>query len=136
MIVLEVLAIALGAAVMAVALRVAGRDPVITTRPAPPPPRRTATAPAQLVEVERLLGGVSRAADVHHRLRPVLREIAAARLRRRGVRLDHDCDRARGLLGDELWEIVRPGRPLPGDRFGPGLSGAELRRLVERLETV
>ena len=73
---------------------------------------------------------------MHRRLRPLLRELAAARLRRRGVQLDHDGDRARELLGDELWEIVRPGRPMPADRFGPGLSGSELRRLVERLEAV
>jgi hypothetical protein len=31
---------------------------------------------------------------------------------------------------------VRPGRPLPEDRYGPGLSSAELRRLIERLEAL
>jgi hypothetical protein len=42
--------------------------------------------------------------------------------------------RAQELLGDVLWDIVRPDRPPAEYRVGQGLVGADLRAAVERLE--
>ena len=99
----------------------------------PPPPFR----PAALIELEGLLAHQLTAGDVHSRLRPIVREIAASRLRlATGLDLDTDRDAARQLLGPSVWELVRPDREPPDDRFGPGLGTAELRRVVEALEAV
>ena len=78
--------------------------------------------------------GATREYDLHYRLRPVVREIAAGRLERRGLSLDSGSAAVRELLGDDLWKLVRPDRKPPQDRqaFGPGL--AELRQTVETLE--
>jgi hypothetical protein len=71
--------------------------------------------------------------DLHYRLRPVVREIALARLERRGLRLDSGSAAVRELLGD-LWELVSPDREPPGDRQAPGPGLAKLRQTVESLE--
>jgi hypothetical protein len=42
--------------------------------------------------------------------------------------------RAQELLGDVLWEIVRPDRPSAADSDGRGLAGDDLRTAIERLE--
>lgn len=97
----------------------------------PPEPVRI----AELDRLERAVGlAASRDFDLHTRLRPVLREIAGARLERRGVELDSGSPRARELLGDELWSLTAADSEVPGDRLapGPGLDGIE--RAVERLE--
>jgi hypothetical protein len=74
---------------------------------------------------------------VHLRLRPALREAAAQRLRvRHGVDLDADPRRARALLGDETWELVRPDVKPPSDRFGPGITPAQLGRTLDVLEAL
>jgi hypothetical protein len=79
--------------------------------------------------------GVGNALDFHFLLRPHLRLIAAGLLeRRRGVALDDEPERARRLLGDETWELVRADRPVPADRRGPGLSTDALERVVLSLE--
>lgn len=71
------------------------------------------------------------------RVRPVLREIAAARLKRRyGVDLDREPGRARELLGTSAWETVRPDAEPPADRLGRGPSVASLRTVVDELERV
>jgi hypothetical protein len=67
-------------------------------------------------------------------LRPLLREIAAARLNRRRVRLVRNADEARAMLGDDLWEIVRPGRPRPADPRARGVSLEQLAQMTDRLE--
>jgi hypothetical protein len=74
---------------------------------------------------------------LHHRLRPVLREIAAHRLLRlHGIELDGRPDAARRLLGDEAWEWLQPDRPEPRDRWAPGPPLAELRGVVDALERI
>ena len=74
---------------------------------------------------------------LHVRLRPVLREIAAHRLRKRyGVELADEPGRARELIGSAAWEIVRPERPPPRDRLATGPSFAQLREVVDELEKV
>ena len=71
------------------------------------------------------------------RVRPVLREIAAARLQRRyGVDLDREPVRARELLGTSSWEAVRTDAQPPADRLGRGPSVASLRTVVDELERV
>jgi hypothetical protein len=75
--------------------------------------------------------------DVHHRLRPIVREIAAQRLwRRHAVDLEHDQERAQSLLGDDVWELARHDRPAPSDPFAPGLEIGSMRLVVEELERV
>jgi hypothetical protein len=91
--------------------------------------------PADLVRLERLVvTGRSTAGDVHLRLRPVLQEVASARLRPHGVGLDRDTSEVRRLLGDELWEIVRVDRPWPSEPRAPGLSWDQLTSVIARLE--
>jgi hypothetical protein len=92
---------------------------------------------AQLESVDRLLvAAEGSAADLHERLRPVLREVAATRLRRRGIALDREPERARVLLGERAWEIVRPDREPPADPYARGSSEAELREVVGALEAI
>jgi hypothetical protein len=74
--------------------------------------------------------------DVHYRLRPHLRIVAAHRLERQGVSLDRQPARARALLGAEAWDLVRPDRPEPPSRSARGLDLAGLRRIVERLDAL
>ena len=73
--------------------------------------------------------------DLHFRLRPVLRRIAARVLAtRRGVDLERRPETAQALLGEELWELVRPDREPPKDSTAPGLELGSLRAMVEALE--
>ena len=95
----------------------------------------TPEPPAELERIDRLLVlGSSNSFDLHYRLRPLLRELAAERLHaHHGAELDGDPERACTLLGDELWELVRPDRELE-HRFGRGLSLADAGRIVGTLE--
>ena len=71
---------------------------------------------------------------VDRSLRPLLVPIVAARLGRRGVDMALAPRRAQELLGDVLWEIVRPDRPSAAYRVGRGLAADDLRTAIERLE--
>ena len=71
---------------------------------------------------------------VDRALRPLLVPIAAARLGRRGIDMVLAPRRAQELLGDRLWEIVRPDRPPAAYRVGRGLASDDLRDAIERLE--
>jgi hypothetical protein len=92
--------------------------------------------PPQLERVERATTlGVSNASDLHARLRPLLREAAAARLAAsRGIELDSPAGRA--AVGEDAWELLRTDHEPPDDRFGPGVDEAVLRRVVAILETL
>jgi hypothetical protein len=103
--------------------------------------RRRERPPARPRELAKLEREVSLAAgtsfDLHFRLRPALREVAAHRLgTRHGLALDGGSPEVRTLLGAELWEIVRPDRQPPDDRFAPGLPLGRLRGVLDRLETI
>jgi hypothetical protein len=98
-------------------------------------PGRVRTADLERLEVLVGATGLS-AAETHAMLRPVLREIASAALNRRGVRLAGTPGEARELLGDELWELVRPGRPRPVDGRAPGASLEQLAAMTDRLEAL
>ena len=67
--------------------------------------------------------------DLHHRLLPELREIARTRLERRGLSF------AQEHLG-RWWDLLRPDRPAPEDRHGPGASLADIGTAIARLEQV
>jgi hypothetical protein len=123
------------AAVVAGALVLAALVPRVPSRPRARGARRSAPRPATLERIERVVNaGRQTAGDVHVRVRPLLREIAAPLLRRQGVRLDSEPQRARALLGEELWEIVRRDRPRPRERRDPGLALTDLEELLQRLE--
>lgn len=119
---------------------------VVVTREAYPEQRHSALAgalerkqaegarPAEIERLERELTlAAASAFDLHARLRPTLREIAATRLAVRGLRLDDD---GADVLDEELWELVRPDRPPPTDRHAPGIPPEALRGVVERLEAL
>ena len=76
------------------------------------------------------------AGDLHLRLRPILREIAADGLHRRGVELDAQPQAAEKLLAPETWELVRPDRPRPDDAFAPGLAPKRLDAILDDLEAL
>jgi hypothetical protein len=72
---------------------------------------------------------------LHVRLRPLLRDVAAHRLwSHYGIDLDDEPARASELVGPAAWELVRPDRPTPVDRLGPGLALTELDEVVAELE--
>jgi hypothetical protein len=106
--------------------------------PTPPPrraPRREPSLPQQLVELERLVVSAEASAlQMHAYLRPLLAEIAATRLAARGLRIERLTTEDGGLLGDRLWELVRPDRPFPEDRRGPGVSAQQLASMLDTLE--
>lgn len=108
------------------------------SRARPPAPGGVAppAAPEQLLAVERLVSNASASpVQVHAYLRPVLAEVTNQRLAARGRSLRQLSEPAgRELLGDDLWEIVRPGRAFPEDRYGPGISLATLDVILGRLE--
>jgi hypothetical protein len=87
--------------------------------------------PTRLAGLERMEREVTLARassfDLHFRLLPHLREIATARLERSGKAPSPET------LG-RWWELLRPDRPAPDDRFAPGISEADLRALVADLE--
>jgi hypothetical protein len=98
----------------------------------------TPSEPVELLRMERELElGIANASSAHHRLLPLLRAAAAARLAsRHGVELDRRPDAARALLGEEAWELLRPDRPEPVDRFGRGVPRERVTALIERVESL
>jgi hypothetical protein len=124
-------ALALSAALAAFAalqLRPAGR-------PQPAPRARDDEMPLRLRQIaDDLRESEHSEFGVDRSLRPLLLPIVAARLGRRGVDMALAPRRAQELLGDVLWEIVRPDRPPATYRVGRGLPGDDLRVAIERLE--
>jgi hypothetical protein len=95
----------------------------------------------RLRELERIehdvVQGAANPLDLHRRLRPLLRQIAAHRLAvRHGVALDADDGHALRLLGDDAWALLRPDRELPDERRGPRLDVHEIDAIVARLEAL
>jgi hypothetical protein len=101
------------------------------------PPAKPARPAALLTLERRVLLATETSFEVHYRLRPTLREIAAHRLSgHRGIDLDNDTAAAEAVLGPEAWELVRPDRPPPHDRLAKGKPFAELRAAVDALERI
>jgi hypothetical protein len=101
-------------------------------------PSRSTQRLAELDRTERaVLLSASTAFDLHYRLRPILREIAAQRLAtRRGLSLDSDVEESRAVVGQATWELVRPDREPPHLRFAPGIAAPQLREVVAVLERI
>ncbi len=129
----EIALVVLGAVGVAVALALLPRAPSPRRRRRAVPQR---SRPEQLVRVERLVStaGLS-ALHVHAYLRPVLVEIASRRLAARGLAIEQmRAPGGEGLLGEQLWEIVRPDRPFPEERDARGVSADELSAMLRSLE--
>ena len=101
-------------------------------RQQPPPPRaRDDELPMRLRQIVDVLRESEQSAfGVDRSLRPLLVPIVAARLGRRGIDMALAPRSAQELLGDRLWEIVRPDRT----SVSRSLAGDELREAIERLE--
>ncbi len=99
------------------------------------PVREKHGRPDDLIRLEGQVTLATAAAIDLYRFRPILQEAAAGRLlRRHGVHLEREPDRARRLLGDDAWEIVRPGHDRPREAFAPGLPLDRLTAAVEAIE--
>jgi hypothetical protein len=98
----------------------------------PRPSRAPELALQRDVELSR-----ANALHFHIRLRPVLREIAAHRVRSRyGIELDREPGRARELIPAAAWELVDPHRPPPEDRLALGPTVESLSAVVGDLERI
>ena len=93
-------------------------------------------APSDLRACERLLRlSSSSAGETHHRLAPMLREIAAQRLAAgRRIDMGRDMEAARAAVSAPTWELIRPDRPAPPDRHAAGPSLVELESAIAELE--
>jgi Ca2+/Na+ antiporter len=94
--------------------------------------------PGELLRMERVLGmGVATAGDSHRVLLPLLRTAAAARLASTyGIDLMRSPASAQARLGDDAWDWLRPDRPPPDDRLGPGVPRAVAEMLITRVESL
>lgn len=93
------------------------------------------STPATKVDTVVLLGHTLSwaATDVDRfetRLRPLLVGLVDERLRRRGIDRRRQPDRAREVMGEDLWELISPARA--GARTPPGAG--RIRRWVSALE--
>lgn len=135
---LDLYLLLIGSAAVLALVRALGEAAPRSEAEPPAPLRRLSQRLPELERTERaVLLSASNAFDVHYRLRPILREVAAQRLAtRRGLTLDTDRAAARALLGEDTWELVRPEREPPDLRFGPGVPAAELREVIAALERI
>lgn len=94
--------------------------------------RSPAPRPPGLDEVERAVDFAGwNPADLRTRLRPLLREVVAARLETgRGVDLDRDPAAAREAVGEACWSLASP------EFEAPDAGTAALREALDRLEAM
>jgi hypothetical protein len=94
--------------------------------------------PEELLRMDReLLLGIAEADHAHRQLLPHLRAVAAARIgARHGFELERRPETARALLGDDVWELLRPDRPEPKDRHGPGVPRSRVAAVIDRVESL
>jgi hypothetical protein len=122
--------------VAAAAVRVLG-ETLPPMRAAPGQPSPTGEATGDRERLDRVVStATTHAGELHLRLRPILREIAADGLHRHGVELDTQPQAAQKLLAPETWELVRPDRPRPDDAFAPGLAPKRLEAVLDDLEAL
>ena len=129
--------VALAAAlVLAAALATATALQLRPARRQQPPPRaRDDEMPLRLRQIaDDLRDSEQSEFWVDRALRPLLVPIVVACLGRRGIDMALAPRRAQELLGDRLWEIVRPDRTSAANRVSRGLAGDDLREAIERLE--
>lgn len=101
-------------------------------------PKPPTAQPVELMHMEReLVLGTANAEHAHRRLLPLLRSAAAARLTaRHGVELERRPGAARSLLGEDVWELLRPDRPQPEDRHGRGVPQGQIAAVIEKVESL
>ena len=101
-------------------------------------PKAAAPQTAEFLRMERELElGVVSASHAHRRLLPLLRAAASARLAsRHGIELERRPEAARAMLGEDVWELLRPDRPEPADRHGPGVPREQVAAVIEALESL
>jgi hypothetical protein len=94
--------------------------------------------PEELLRMEReIVLGSADADHAHRRLKPLLRGIASARIAaRHGFELERRPEEARALLGEDVWELLRPDRPAPADRDAPGVPRKAIVAAIERIEAL
>ena len=112
------------------------------------PPRRfeealrgrtvAASQPEELLRMEReLILGSADADHAHRKLLPLLRSAASARIAaRHGFELERRPEAAQALLGDDVWELLRPDRPEPPNRHGRGIPQEEIASAIARVEAL
>ena len=98
----------------------------------------TSLQPEELLRMDReLVLGSADADHAHRRLLPLLRATAAARIAaRHGFQLERRPEAARALLGEEVWDLLRPDRPEPKDRHGAGVPRERVVAVIERVESL
>lgn len=134
---LRIYALLLAGVVVGVALLTLDRTLPRETRLDVRRPRsRSSDRPPSLGRVENeVVLGIASSVDLHYRLVPRLRRVAEGLLSsRRNLTLGDE--RARDVLGDETWELVRPDRVPPEDRLGGGMHARDLERVLDALERV
>jgi hypothetical protein len=141
-IIAQVAMIAVGVMALAMLLRRLGRR---VGRPSSSP-FEAALAPGkesmpvfdEFESIRRTVDGARYSAfDVHFMLRPLLRELAASRLRaRRAIELDAQPESASEVLGPEAYALLREGRPAPMNYRRPVMSLREIERIVKVLESI
>jgi hypothetical protein len=94
--------------------------------------------PEELLRMDReLVLGSADADHAHRRLLPLLRSTASARIAaRHGFELERRPEAARALLGEDVWELLRPDRPEPADRHADGVPRKEIVAAIERIEAL
>ena len=125
-------------AIVLVLLALRRAYPPESSLPRPPTVAATRTPPTDLERIEHEVAlAVSGSFDLHFRLVPRLRSLAAGLLSsRRGVSLERDAETARALVGEETWALVRPDRAAPEERLGKGIVAGDLARAVDSLEAI
>jgi hypothetical protein len=106
----------------------------------PRPRARVTEQPiAQFARIERALVAASWSeSHLYESMRPLVRDIVAARLRRHHqVDLDRTPARAHAVVGDGYaWSLARPERKPPFGLGGRGWSRGELDSLLDELEAL
>jgi hypothetical protein len=92
--------------------------------------------PPQLHRIERIVRfAKSTAVDADRRLYPLLRnQTQELLLSRGGIDLDKDPEAARSVLGEVVWDRIRPDRPTSEDRTAPGDDLADIAAVVGAIE--
>lgn len=100
--------------------------------------RPVAGRPDALLRLEGLVSlATATAGDFHHGLRPQLAAAAAHRLESRlGADPAAEPERAAEALGPEAWELLRPDRKPPADRFASGPGIGTLSRAAAAIERI
>lgn len=126
---------ALGLVVLRAAVR---GEPAVAPRPGRRPHEDPARAFPGYRRIRSALGWAGVSAR-HYDLstRPLLQRLLTARLADRyGPSPVRSIERARHLLGEELWPLVDPGRPASSDGDAPGADTVTVARIVDRLESL